>query len=131
MMKDRVAAIIIKDNKILLVTGYDEKFYWTPGGKIEKKESHEKCLKRELKSELNVNLISIKKYADYESINEIKNKLQKTYYYLVQIERPPKPQDEVTKIIWYSKQNFLNKNPKVSKGNENFLMPSLLKDNLL
>lgn len=130
-MEDRVAAVIIKNKKILLVTGYDEKFYWTPGGKVEKKESHEKCLKRELKSELNVDLISVKKYVDYESINEIKNKIQKSYYYLVQIEGEPKPGDEVTKIIWYSKPNFLKKDLKVSKGNENFLIPKLLQDNLL
>ncbi|MBR9706192.1 NUDIX domain-containing protein [Candidatus Pacearchaeota archaeon] len=130
-MEDRIAAVIIKDKKVLLVTGYDEKFYWSPGGKVDGEEAHEKCLKRELKSELNVNLISLKKYAEYESINEIKNKIQKSHYYLVQIEGEPKPGDEVTKIIWYSKQNFLKKDPKVSKGNENFLIPKLLQDNLL
>ena len=130
-MEDRVAAVIIKDKKILLVTGYDEKFYWSPGGEVEGKEAHEKCLKRELKSELNVDLISLKKYAEYESINEIKNKIQKSYYYLVKIEGELEPRDEVTKIFWYSKQNFLKKDIKISKGNENFLIPKLLKDNLL
>ena len=30
MLPDRVAALIVKDKKLLLVTGYDEKFYWTP-----------------------------------------------------------------------------------------------------
>jgi len=37
MLPDRVAALIVKGKKLLLVTGYDEKFYWTPGGKIDGK----------------------------------------------------------------------------------------------
>ena len=48
MLPDRIATLIVKNKKLLLVIGYDEKSYWTLGGKIEEKESHETCLKREL-----------------------------------------------------------------------------------
>lgn len=31
--KSRVGAVIIQDNKLLLVKGRDHKEFWTPGGK--------------------------------------------------------------------------------------------------
>ncbi len=32
-IRDRIGAVILKDKKLLLVTGYEETIYWTPGGK--------------------------------------------------------------------------------------------------
>jgi len=131
MLPDRVAAIIIKDKKILLVTGYEEKFYWTPGGKIEGKESHENCLKRELFSELGIKPMSMKHYATSTLPNEIKGGEQINNYYLVQYKGKIKPRQEVTKTIWYSKLNFLDKKPLVSKGIEEFLIPKLIENGFL
>lgn len=58
------AAIIVKDNKIFVTQrGYGEfKDWWEfPGGKIEKGETPEECLKREIKEELKAD-INIDKY---------------------------------------------------------------------
>lgn len=58
------AAIIMKDNKIFVTQrGYGEfKDWWEfPGGKIEKGETPEECLKREIKEELKAD-INIDKY---------------------------------------------------------------------
>ena len=131
MLPERIAAIIIKDNKILLVTGYEEIFYWTPGGKIEGRESHESCLKRELFAELGIELISMKHYVTFTLLNEIKGREQKNNYYLVQYNGKIKSGGEVTKVIWYSKQNFLDKKPKISKGLETQLIPKLIEDRYL
>ena len=70
MLPDRVAALIIKDMKLLMVTGYDESFYWTPGGKINDNENHETCLKRELAEEPGVELVSMKHYTTFILPNE-------------------------------------------------------------
>jgi 8-oxo-dGTP diphosphatase len=56
-----VAAIIIKDNKILCTQrSIDDPYLslkWEfPGGKIEKDESHREALKREIQEELNLNI---------------------------------------------------------------------------
>ena len=54
-----VAAVIKKDNLVLTTQrGYGEfKGLWEfPGGKIEKGESHQQALVREIKEELNVNI---------------------------------------------------------------------------
>ncbi len=55
-----VAAIIKKDNKILATQrGYGNfKGWWEfPGGKIEENESKEEALKREIKEELNAEIV--------------------------------------------------------------------------
>ena len=83
MLPERVAAIIIKERKILLVTGYKGTFYWTPGGRMEEKEAQEDCLKRELLEELSVTLTSMKHYITLTLLNEIKNEKQVNHYYLV------------------------------------------------
>lgn len=59
-----VAAVIVKDNKILATQrGYGEfKGKWEfPGGKIQDNESKEEALKREIKEELNAD-INVDKY---------------------------------------------------------------------
>lgn len=59
-MKEVTAAIIIKDNKILIAQrGKDENLSekWEfPGGKIEKGETPQECLKREIIEELNIEI---------------------------------------------------------------------------
>jgi len=56
-----VAAIIIRDNKILCTQrSIDDPYLslkWEfPGGKVEKDESHQEALKREIQEELNLNI---------------------------------------------------------------------------
>ena len=56
-----VCAIIIEDEKILITQRSEFMslpFKWEfPGGKLEYHETHEECLKRELKEELNVEIL--------------------------------------------------------------------------
>jgi ADP-ribose pyrophosphatase YjhB (NUDIX family) len=130
-MLNRISAIIIKRKKLLLVTGYEESFYWTPGGKLNKNETYKSALARELKEELAIKLKDIKPYSSYEAFNEITKKKQKVNCYLISYTGIPKPKGEITRIFWYSKQNFNKKYPKISKGIEKYLIPQLIKDSLL
>lgn len=55
-----VAGIIRKENDILIAKRKGGEFngLWEfPGGKIEKKETHEEALRRELKEELNIDVV--------------------------------------------------------------------------
>ena len=131
MLPDRIAALIIKDKKLLLVTGYDEKFYWSPGGKIDGTETHEICLKRELSSELNIKVTSFKHYLTATLLNEIKNRMQKNHYYLGAVWGKIKPSQEITRTIWYSKQNFIDKDIPVSQEFANKVISKLIEDNYL
>lgn len=75
----RVAGIIIKDGKILLMRRIKngEEYYVLPGGSVEEGESVEDALKREIKEELSLNVLK------YDPAFEIENKGVKEAYYLI------------------------------------------------
>jgi len=130
-MRERISAIIIKDKKILLVTGYDESFYWTPGGKVEPGESHKEAMKRELKEEISVKLVEMRPYCAYKATNETTGQPQKVHCYLVEIKGTPSQKAELTKSMWCSSQDILTGKTKVSKRISSQLLPRLMKDKIL
>ena len=72
-----VCAIIILNEKILAVQRSPQMslpLKWEfPGGKIEENESEEDCIKREIKEELNIEILLLKKlstaYCNYPNID--------------------------------------------------------------
>jgi len=131
MEKERISAVILKDKKILLVTGFNEEYYWTPGGKLEAGESHEQTMRRELEEEIGVKLIKMKYYFTYKGINVITNKNQVVHCYIVNFEGEIVPRKEITKFGWFSKADFENERLKMFEEAEKNLIPKLIKDNLL
>ncbi len=130
-MLKRVSAIVIKDKKILLVTGYDESFYWTPGGKTEKEEVPKEALKREVREELNLNIRSIRKYMKYIEENITTKEPMEVYCYLIEINGELKPKKEITKFIWAKKEDILSKKIVLTKEVTDNLIPKLIKDRLI
>jgi len=112
--KIRVGAIIIKENKLLMVKGKNHKELWTPGGKIEDNESEFDCLKRELKEELNVKVVTHKFFNEYKSKSFYHDYLMINRIYLVTIKGKLIPSMEIEKFIWLTKEDFLqNKHPMI------------------
>ena len=76
-MIDVVAAVIKKNNKYLIAQRNRNKhfaFHWEfPGGKVDKDESFEKALKREIHEELSININIIMKIASEKFKDEIIN----------------------------------------------------------
>ena len=131
MASERVAALIVKNKKLLLVTGYDESIYWTPGGKIEQGESFEGCLKREVFEELRITITKAEKYTSKEYFNPVLKTRQVSHYFLVEFEGKVSPSKEISKIIWYSKENLAKKQPKISEIVEEEIIPQMIKEGLL
>lgn len=52
-----VAAVIIKDNKVLMCRSRGNELYYCPGGKLEKNETEIKAIIRECKEEISIDLI--------------------------------------------------------------------------
>jgi len=78
-MSKRVAAVIIKDNKILLMRRIKEgrEYFVFPGGGIEENESIEDAIIREVKEELSLDA-KIDKL-----LFEIENRGQEEFYFLI------------------------------------------------
>ncbi len=68
-MRHTIRGLIIKDRKILLVTGHGADFYWTPGGGVEIGEIPEETLHREIKEELGVEIRTLAPHSKYEYEN--------------------------------------------------------------
>lgn len=124
----RVAAIIVQNEKILLVKGSDKYLeFWTPGGKLESNESELDCLKRELNEELGVNLVSTIFFKEYLSKSPyIENMLTRSKVYLTEISGELKPNQEIKSFVWMSKNDFKeNKFPLIDVMKNN-IIPDLI-----
>ena len=108
--RDVVAAIIKKDDCYLLAKRNKEKYMglkWEfPGGKVEKDESFEEALSREILEELNVNIeihnkVAEERYQDDE-INIV------LHYYMCSLIDTDIVLSVHEAIEWVKKQDFLN-----------------------
>jgi 8-oxo-dGTP pyrophosphatase MutT (NUDIX family) len=124
-MQDRAGAIIIKNQALLLVSGHASDLYWTPGGKIDNNETAETTLRRELQEELGVNAKSLTPFAHITSTNSITGQEQTTKYCLVEIDAEPIPNNEISSIHWYTREDFKNGFPRISKTMREVTYPKL------
>lgn len=127
----RVAGLLIKGGKVLLVTGYEESVYWTPGGKKENlNENDEITLGRELSEELNIKVLEANFFMEYQHPTR-EGKSAATRAYLVNWEGEILPQKEITKADWFGKTELKTNSPTISSSAREFLFPKLIEAGLL
>ncbi len=131
-IRTRLAAIIIKDKKMLLVKGHKKfKEYWTPGGRPEQEESDKETLSRELKEEINVELVDSKFFKEYicdsPYIPDVKS-ISKVY--ITKIKGDPKPGAEITEYVWMSRKDFENKKYFLVDVTQKEIIPDLIKEGI-
>ena len=128
---NRIAALIIQNKALLVVTGHNETIYWTPGGKMDEGEDQLEALKRELGEELGVTVESAEPYISMKTSSHTTGNPRTTHYYLVTIKGGLKPNNEIQGYHWYSKEDFEHRKPTVTKGITDVLVPKLTADGLL
>ena len=103
-----VAAIIKKDNQYLIVQRNKNKHLglkWEfPGGKVDKNESFESALKREIQEELNIEINIYKKIAE-ETYKDEKIDII-LHYYLCSQKNGTIILSEHENLDWVTKKNF-------------------------
>lgn len=130
-MRERVGAVIIKDGAILLVTGFDESNYWTPGGGKDGQESDEETLRRELREELGVEVTSTEPYCDFEALGGETGRYAHYRYYRVEIAGTLKPAEEVTGYAWQTRDKIVSGEVSTFPDFHSQLAPRLVADNLI
>jgi len=128
MTRIRIAAIIIQDGKLLMEKGKTATELWTVGGKLEEGESDIDCLRRELREELCVDLVSAKFFKEYQGFsfyNPDTRMIQRVY--IVTISGIAKPNAEIESIILLSKEDFEQKKYPMITINEEEMIPDIIK----
>lgn len=94
--RKRASAVIVKDNKLLLIKRIkpERVYFMFPGGGVEEGETVEQGLRREVKEELTLDVTSANPVAVFKNIEvpvwaTIHNRLQDFYYFLVECEGIP------------------------------------------
>jgi ADP-ribose pyrophosphatase YjhB (NUDIX family) len=124
-MRKTARALIVRGNKILLVSGHGADFYWTPGGGIENNETPEIALSRELKEELGIETYKYDKFIDYiVGDQDVTN-------FLVMTSEDIQPEAEIDKIVWASRNDIEEVTIKVSDGFKKNAFIALVENNLL
>jgi 8-oxo-dGTP diphosphatase len=130
MVVHKIAGIILKDRKFLAVKTSDDGVLITPGGRVEKNETPEETLRRELKEELNVKLISMKFFGTFKDKVYQNNDDLILETYFADISGVPKPGSEVEKFFWIDSR-FNDNEIKLSSAIEKYIIPKLLDTDLI
>lgn len=128
---DRISGIMLHRGKLLLVTGYEEVVYWTPGGKKENPdESDFDTLQRELKEELSLQILKSSFYLQYPPISK-DGQWFSTKGYIVEWQGEIIPKNEITKVSWFGKEDIETRAHLIAPGTKEHLLPKLIKDGLV
>jgi len=128
MVVHAVAALVIKDRKLLVAKEFNEKEYHTPGGTINFSETPEEALKRELIEETGVQLLSMEPFVKINGKTfDGDNLLLETF--LVEIKGMPKPSSEIESLQWIDK-DYQNDGVKLTIPAEKQLL-KLIETNLI
>ena len=109
-MIDKLAWIYIKDKKVLCCLSKGKTTYYSPGGKRQEGENDVEALVREIKEEVNVDLIldTVRYYGAFKA--QAHGKPEGTYVkmscYLSEYSGELEPNNEIEKIEWLDSKNL-------------------------
>lgn len=120
-MRHNSRALIIKNKRLLLVTGYNSGYYWTPGGGVEEGESPEEALRREVQEELGTTITSSEWYMTFQYSTQL------VTAFIVEVSDDFSVNNEITDYIWYRRGDDV----KLSGRLRHKLIPSLIRHGLI
>lgn len=129
----KVGGIILNSKKLLVVRKktLDNRFeFIIPGGKSEKGENDEDTLRRELKEELNVNLLNMNFFDSYNDIAVFENIPISMNVYMCDIAGNIIPMNEIKEYIWIDR-NYEKNNIKLGSILSKYIVPQLIILNLM
>lgn len=124
----KIGAIILRDKKILV--GKKGNKFIIPGGRIEVGENHVDCLRRELREELEVDLISQEFFGTFEDDAALDpGKKIKMEVYMVDISGELKASSEIEELRFIDSKN--DSNIKLGSIIEKFVIPDLMNKGMI
>ncbi len=127
----KIGGIIIRDKKILVVRKKGTDTFIIPGGRVEKEETSEQTLKRELFEELKVKVLSLKYFGVFtEPAAFEKDTLVELEIYNVMIIGEPLTSSEIKEYKWVD-NSYKDNGIKLGSVLEKYVLPKLAEQGLI
>jgi len=101
----KVAALPIKEGKLLLVRSKNQQVFFTVGGKIESGETELQCLQREVKEEIGCDFINAQYFNTFEGPAHNQDKNVILICYFVELIGEPVAQSEIGEFQWWDSKS--------------------------
>ncbi|MDE1857000.1 MAG: NUDIX domain-containing protein [Candidatus Micrarchaeota archaeon] len=132
IVKDVSVAAIIRDRKLLVVRNAGRNIWTLPGGHVEKGETAEQCVLREVKEELGLEPTGAKFFADYDNITPIEtDTLVRLHFFLIEAHSDLRSIDpEIEETMWVDSR-YKGEKGELINSQKDFLIPALLTKRLI
>ncbi len=130
---DKVGGIILKDAKLLVVqkrTKDNREEYIIPGGKREGNETDFQTLERELKEEIQVELIKSTYFGGFDDIAVFENIPIHIEVYFAEISGKPTSDSEIKNLVWIDR-NYSQQGITLGSILSKFVIPELINRGLM
>lgn len=129
----KAGGIIIRDRKLLAVRSKDKDHFVIPGGKLEKDETPENALIRELKEEINITVM-LEDFHPFgiffgRSAGNQNHSIRMDVFFVKHWLGIPQSQNEIEELLWLSSD--LPKDKKFGSIFEQEIIPRLKKQQLI
>jgi 8-oxo-dGTP pyrophosphatase MutT (NUDIX family) len=129
----KVCAILIRENRLLVVKSDKHAEYLPVGGKIEQNESLEDALIREVQEEIGISVSKFKFLLETPAEPALgkPGKTVTAFCFLIYSDQEISINNEIRELIWISKADFEDKKVKISSILEKFILPKVIELGLL
>lgn len=118
----KVVALYLQDGKLLVGRNADREVFYGIGGKLEAGETHEQCLLREVKEELDCDVTGFEYFDTFTGPSFNKAKIVEMPCFFVELRGHPKPTNEVVELRWVGLDY---KSQPLANMLQNFICPAL------
>ncbi len=129
-MSHKIAGIVVEDGRVLSVRKKNTKEFIMPGGGHELGETYKDTLRRELREEIQVELLKHKLLGTFRDKAIWSDEPLLAHVYLVEISGEPSPSSEIIEHVWLNK-NFKKKGYELGSILEFSIIPRLVKQGLM
>lgn len=130
-MIHKVIASVIQDNKYFMVRKFGKDIWTSLGGGIQKGETEEQALLREINEEVHCDAKIIKKIGDFEGKAVFDNDIVRLSTYLVELKGKIDLNDPELEECAFLDENYKKNGIKISDKVEEQIIPLCIKEGLL